>query len=173
MKVLVVTDMQNDFIDGALGTKEALEIVDAVKAKVDSYIWAGNTVIYTQDTHTRDYLKTQEGQKLPVEHCIEGTSGWEISKKVYASGCKVVKKPSFGSLELAEIIGDMKNIEAIEVIGLCTDICAISNAIILKAKMPEVSILVDRSCCAGTTLDNHNNALNAMKMCQIEVKGEK
>ncbi|MBU3216512.1 cysteine hydrolase [Clostridium estertheticum] len=173
MNVLVVTDMQNDFIDGALGTKEALQIVDSVKAKIDSYLSAGETVIYTQDTHTRDYLKTQEGQKLPIEHCIEGTSGWKISKRVYVSGCQVIKKPAFGSLKLAELIGEMKDIEAIEVIGLCTDICVISNAMILKAKMPEVPILVDASCCVGTTFESHKNALYAMKMCQIEVRGGK
>lgn len=173
MKVLVVTDMQNDFIDGALGTNEALEIVDCVKAKIDSYLAAGDTVIYTQDTHTMDYLKTQEGQKLPIEHCIEGTSGWEISKRVYVSGCQVIKKPSFGSLKLAELIAEMKAIQAVEIIGICTDICVISNAMILKAKMPEVPILVDASCCAGTTFESHKNALHAMKICQIEVRGGK
>lgn len=173
MNILVVTDMQNDFIDGALGTKESLQIVDSVKAKIDSYLAASETVIYTQDTHTRDYLKTQEGQKLPVEHCIEGTLGWEISKRVYVSECQVIKKPSFGSLKLAELISEMKDIESIEVIGLCTDICVISNAMILKAKMPEVPILVDASCCAGTNYESHINALNAMKVCQIELRGEK
>ncbi|HIG0358564.1 TPA: cysteine hydrolase family protein [Clostridium sporogenes] len=173
MNVLVVTDMQNDFIDGILGTKEAQEIVDFVKAKIDSYLANGDTVIYTQDTHTSDYLKTQEGQKLPVEHCIEGTYGWKISKRIYVDGCQVIKKPSFGSLKLAEVIGEMKEIQAIEVIGLCTDICVISNAMILKAKMPEVSIFVDASCCAGTTYESHKNALYAMNMCQIEVRGGK
>lgn len=173
MKVLVVTDMQNDFIDGSLGTREAIGIIDSVKAKIDSYLADGDTVIYTQDTHTRDYLKTQEGKKLPVEHCIEGTAGWEISKRVYVSGCQVIKKPSFGSLKLAELVSEMKDIEAIEIIGLCTDVCVISNAMILKAKMPEVPILVDASCCAGTTFESHINALNALKVCQIEVRGGK
>jgi nicotinamidase-related amidase len=173
MKVLIVTDMQNDFIDGALGTKEALEIVDSAKSKIDSYLAAGDTVIYTQDTHTEAYLQTQEGQKLPVKHCIKGTPGWEISQRVYVGGCQVIEKPSFGSIELAELIAGMKEIHSIELIGLCTDICVISNAMILKAKMPEIPILVDASCCAGTTFESHKNALYAMKVCQIEVTGGK
>ncbi|MEG6521935.1 cysteine hydrolase family protein [Desulfotomaculum sp. 1211_IL3151] len=173
MKVLVVIDMQNDFINGALGTKEAVKIVDSVKAKIDSYLAAGDIVIYTQDTHTEAYLKTQEGQKLPVEHCIKGTPGWEISPRVYVSGCPVIEKPSFGSLELAELIAGMEEIQSIELIGICTDICVISNALILKAKMPEVPLVVDASCCAGVTLESHQNALDAMKACQIEVIGGK
>ena len=172
MRVLVVTDMQNDFVNGSLGTKEAVEIVDSVKAKIDSYLSAGDTIIYTQDTHTEGYLQTQEGQKLSVEHCIKGTPGWRILPRVYVSGCKVIEKPSFGSIELAEYIAVMKDVQSTELIGICTDICVISNAMILKAKMPEVPILVDASCCAGTTLESHKNALNAMKACQIEVMGE-
>jgi nicotinamidase-related amidase len=169
MKILVVTDMQNDFIIGALGTEETVKIVDSAKVKIDSYLAAGDTVIYTQDTHTEAYLYTQEGQKLPVKHCIKGTPGWEISQKVYVSGCQVIEKPSFGSIELAEFIIGIKEVQSIELIGICTDICVISNAMILKAKMPEIPILVDASCCAGTTLESHNNALHAMKVCQIEV----
>lgn len=173
MKVLVVIDMQNDFINGTLGTKEAVKIVDSAKAKIDSYLAAGDTVIYTQDTHTEAYLQTQEGQKLPVEHCIKGTHGWEISQRVYVSGCPVIEKPSFGSIELAELIAGMGEVQSIELIGICTDICVISNAIILKAKMPEVPIVVDASCCAGVTLESHQNALDAMQACQIEVIGGK
>jgi nicotinamidase-related amidase len=173
MKVLVVIDMQNDFINGALGTKEAVEIVDSAKAKIDSYLAAGDMVIYTQDTHTEAYLQTQEGQKLPVEHCIKGTPGWEISQRVYVSGCPVIEKPSFGSIELAELIAGMGELQSIELIGICTDICVISNAMILKAKMPAVPIVVDASCCAGVTLESHQNALSAMKVCQIEVIGGK
>ena len=172
MRVLIVTDMQNDFINGILGTKEAVGIIDIAKAKIDNYLAAGDTVIYTQDTHTEAYLQTQEGQKLPLEHCIKGTPGWEISQKVYVSGCKVIEKPSFGSIELAEFIAGMQEVQSIELIGICTDICVISNAMILKAKMPEIPILVDASCCAGTTLENHKNALYAMKGCQIEVIGD-
>ena len=171
MRVLIVTDMQNDFIDGSLGTKEAVEIVDFAKAKIDSYLAEGDKVIYTQDTHTRDYLKTQEGKKLSIEHCIKGTSGWQISQKVYVNGCQVMEKQSFGSIEPAKFIAEMDDVESIELIGICTDICVISNAMILKAKMPEIPVLVDASCCAGTTYENHKNALNAMKICQIEVIG--
>lgn len=173
MKVLAVIDMQNDFINGALGTKEAVEIVDSVKAKIDSYLAAGDTVVYTQDTHTEAYLQTQEGQKLPVAHCIKGTPGWEISQRVYVRGCQVIEKPSFGSIELAELLAGMEEIQSVELIGLCTDICVISNAMILKAKMPEVPIAVDAACCAGATLEGHQNALHAMKACQIEVIGGK
>lgn len=173
MKVLIVIDMQNDFIDGALGTEEAVNIVDKVKEKIDSYLAAGDTVIYTQDTHTEAYLQTQEGQKLPVEHCIKGTPGWEISPRVYVRGCQVIEKPSFGSIELAELMAEMKEIQSIELIGLCTDICVISNAMILKAKMPEIPIVVDSSCCAGATLAGHQNALYAMKTCQIEVQSNR
>ena len=171
MKVLVVIDMQNDFIDGVLGTNEAEKIVAAAKAKIDSYLADGHTVMYTQDTHTEDYLQTQEGQKLPVVHCIKGTPGWELSRKVYVSGCPVIEMSTFGSIELAELLAGMQEIESIELIGLCTDVCVIANAMILKAKMPEVPIIVDASCCAGMTVEGHQNALSAMKACQIEVIG--
>ncbi|HHU17285.1 MAG: cysteine hydrolase family protein [Anaerovoracaceae bacterium] len=169
MRVLVVVDMQNDFIDGVLGTKEAVEIVDSVKAKINSYHKAGDVIIYTKDTHTDEYLQTQEGQKLPVKHCIKGTAGWEIAQGLYLDGCQVIEKQSFGSLELAELIAGMKGVSSIELVGLCTDICVISNAMILKAKMPEIPIVVDASCCAGVTKDSHKTALDAMKVCQIEV----
>ena len=169
MRVLVVVDMQNDFIDGALGTKEAAEIVDSVRAKIDRYAAAGDAVIYTQDTHTPEYLQTQEGKKLPVEHCIKGTKGWEISEKVYEKKYPVVEKPSFGSLELAEWIAGMADVHAIALVGLCTDICVISNALILKARKPEIPITVDASSCAGVTENSHKTALEAMKVCQINV----
>lgn len=169
MKVLAVIDMQNDFIDGALGTKEAVQIVGDVKKKVDGYLAAGDVVIYTRDTHTEGYLDTQEGKNLPVVHCVKGTAGWEISDKVYVKGCHVIDKPSFGSFELADYVAGLEGVETIELIGLCTDICVISNAMILKAKLPEIPISVDPSCCAGVTLQSHENALAAMKMCQIQV----
>ena len=171
MKVLAVIDMQKDFIDGALGTKEAVEITGCVREKADRYLAEGNTVIYTRDTHTEDYLNTQEGRHLPVVHCVKGTPGWEIPGSVYAEGCPVIDKPSFGSLELAEYIAGLADLESIEVIGLCTDICVISNAMILKARLPEVPVSVDAACCAGVTPASHANALEAMKMCQIEVTG--
>ncbi|MCD7715037.1 MAG: cysteine hydrolase [Lachnospiraceae bacterium] len=177
MKILIVVDMQNDFIDGALGTKEAVAIVDNVRKKIDEYLGSGSTVIYTRDTHTEAYLQTQEGRNLPVVHCVKGTPGWEISEKVYAEGCPVVDKPSFGSLALPEVVrscaekqeGQDTLPDSIELIGLCTDICVISNAIILKAAFPEVPIAVDASCCAGVTPESHENALSAMQMCQIQI----
>ncbi len=169
MRVLAVIDMQNDFIDGALGTKEAVQIVESVRAKIEQYLERGDVVVYTRDTHAENYLDTQEGRKLPVKHCIRGTEGWEISEKVFREGCRVIDKPSFGSFELADYVGSLENVEGIELIGLCTDICVISNAMILKARLPEVPIAVDGACCAGVTPQSHANALEAMKMCQIEV----
>ena len=170
MRVLIVVDMQNDFIDGALGTTEAVKIVESVKQKVNEYLKNGDKIIYTRDTHSEEYLNTQEGKKLPILHCVKGTPGWQISEKVFEADCKVVDKPSFGSLELAEYVNGLENVEEIELVGLCTDICVISNAMILKAKLPEIPIAVDASCCAGVTPESHENALNAMKMCQIEVR---
>lgn len=171
MRILVVVDMQNDFIDGALGTKEAEAIVCNVTDKIEKY---DGMVIYTRDTHKPDYLKTQEGSKLPVEHCIKGSKGWEISSKLpVAPDALVIDKPTFGSKELGlylESLNERNPIEEIEVIGLCTDICVISNALLIKAFLPEVPVSVDSSCCAGVTPDSHNTALDAMKMCQIEVK---
>lgn len=169
MKVLIVVDMQNDFIDGALGTKEATEIVGRVIKKIEGHLAVGGRVVYTQDTHGEDYLQTQEGQKLPVEHCIRGTRGWDIAPGVYVRGCPVVEKPVFGSLELADLVAGLGDIQSIELIGIATDICILSNALILKAKLPEVPIVVDASCCAGITPQSHENALAAMKMCQIDV----
>lgn len=170
MKILAVIDMQNDFIDGALGTAEAVQIVDKVRARIDRALLEGASVIYTRDTHTEDYLNTQEGRNLPVVHCIKGTKGWEISKKVYVDGCPVVDKPSFGSIDLAKWAAEQENLEEIELVGLCTDICVISNAMILKAELPEVPVFVDPSCCAGVTPESHANALSAMKMCQIGIR---
>lgn len=170
MKILAVIDMQNDFIDGALGTKEAAEIVDKVRDKVNTAIARGDKVVYTRDTHTEEYLNTQEGRRLPVVHCIKGTKGWEIPSRVYAEGCPIIDKPSFGSMELAEWAASQEKPEEIELVGLCTDICVISNAMILKAKLPEIPIYVDASCCAGVTPGSHENALAAMKMCQIGIR---
>lgn len=171
MKILVVVDMQNDFIDGALGTKEAEAIVDNVAGKIEGF---DGLVVYTRDTHKPDYLKTQEGTKLPVEHCIEGSEGWAISSKLPVDDdALIINKPTFGSKELGlylESLNERESIEEIEVIGLCTDICVISNALVIKAFLPEVPIVVDPSCCAGVTPESHENALEAMKMCQISVK---
>lgn len=169
MKLLVVVDMQNDFIDAALGTKEAVAIVPAVQDKIKKYRNEKNLVVFTRDTHQKNYLQTQEGKNLPVEHCIEGTKGWEITDKLEVLDAKVINKPSFGSMDLAEYAAGLPDLEEIELVGLCTDICVISNAFILKAKLPELKITCDSKACAGVTPESHNNALNAMKMCQINV----
>lgn len=178
--ILIVIDMQKDFIDGSLGTKEAEKMVPTLIKKVKEY---DGTVIYTRDTHEKDYLKTPEGLKLPVEHCITGTSGWEIPDKILEAANKkemikglkkIYDKPTFGSTELAE---DLRRYYAehpdqdlnIELIGLCTDICVVSNALLLKAYMPAVNIQVDKTCCAGVTPETHEAALKVMSMCQINV----
>ncbi len=170
MRVLVVVDMQNDFIDGALGTAEAEAIVPAVRAKVERARARGDTVIFTRDTHTPDYLNTQEGRWLPVPHCVRGTAGWEISSQLKTAGCRIIDKPSFGSLELAEAVAALGPVEEIELVGLCTDICVLSNAVLLKARLPEVPIRVDPACCAGVTPQSHQNALSAMRTLQIDVE---
>lgn len=170
MKALIVVDMQNDFIDGALGTKEAMAIISCVKEKIAEYRKNGDTVIFTRDTHGEDYMNTQEGKNLPVPHCIKGTKGWEISPELDAEASLIIDKPTFGSKELAGYLADIDGLGEVELIGLCTDICVISNAMLIKAFMPELKVSVDGSCCAGVTPESHSNALAAMKMCQIEVK---
>ncbi len=171
-KILIVVDMQNDFIDGALGTAEAVAIVPKVKEKIKESRAAGALVIFTQDTHSEHYMETQEGRKLPVPHCIRNTKGWEIADQLDAGDSAVINKPTFGSVELAQLIQDKYPANEIELVGLCTDICVISNALLLKAYMPEVKITVDAACCAGVTPQSHRNALEAMKMCQINVVNE-
>ncbi len=170
-RILVVVDMQKDFVDGALGTKEAVAVVPNVVEKIKSY--NARDVFFTKDTHQKDYMTTQEGKNLPVEHCIEGTPGWELDKDVaeVLRGSDIVNKPTFGSTKLAEMIRDIASEGEIEVelIGLCTDICVVSNALMLKAFMPEVKISVDSSCCAGVTPQKHEAALETMRSCQINV----
>ena len=170
-RILVVIDMQNDFIDGSLGTKEAEAIVENVKAKIASY--PPDAVYATMDTHGKDYLKTQEGINLPVEHCIKDTNGWKIRPDIAAllKNAKIYEKPTFGSTRLAEDIKAAGDTEEIELVGLCTDICVISNALLLKAALPEVKISVDASCCAGVTPQKHAAALETMRSCQINVTG--
>lgn len=173
-KLLIVVDMQNDFIDGALGTAEAQAIVGNVDAKIREYDKNGDLVIFTADTHTEQYMETQEGNNLPVPHCIKGTHGWEISDKLFRpEDAPVIEKETFGSKDLGIMLMELERAgetpEAIELIGLCTDICVISNAMLVKAFLPEVSVTVDASCCAGVTPESHENALEAMKMCQIKV----
>ena len=166
---LVVIDMQKDFIDGALKSDAAMAIVDDVANKVKTARAVGMPVIFTRDTHYENYMETVEGKHLPVPHCIKDTEGWQISSKIEVlEGDKVIDKPTFGSLELAEYLATL-DVDTIEIIGVCTDICVISNAMIIKAKMPEKEIFVDALCCAGVTPESHKNALNAMRMCHINV----
>lgn len=176
MKILVVVDMQKDFIDGSLGTTEAQAIVTPVAEKITDYKNQEITVLFTRDTHYANYLETQEGKNLPVEHCIEGTEGFEIDKRLDTKGSLILNKDTFGSTNLPAVIqkiaedaSGMDNIE-IELCGLCTDICVISNAMILKAAFPEALISVDAACCAGVTPESHQNAINAMRMCQIKIR---
>lgn len=164
MKTLIVVDMQKDFIDGSLGTKEAEAIVDNVKAKIDLYRANGDEIIFTRDTHQQNYLETNEGRHLPVVHCVEGTPGWEINSRLDTSGCEIINKPSFGYTGWAG-----RGFTEVELIGLCTDICVVSNALIIKALYPEIKVSLDARCCAGVTPESHNAALLTMKMCQVEV----
>ena len=170
--VLVVVDMQNDFIDGALGTKEAQAIVPKVSKRIEKF---NGLVLFTKDTHGEDYLSTREGRKLPVEHCIEGTTGWELHPEIekwVEQDDAVIEKPVFGSVELAAeltMMAENLTIDSITLVGLCTDICVISNAIMLRSFLPEIPIRVDAACCAGVTPESHFRALDAMKACQIEI----
>ena len=168
-KILIVVDMQKDFVDGSLGTKEAEAIVDAAVEKVRGF---DGRVIFTRDTHHADYLETQEGKNLPVPHCIEGTEGWEIvpALRPFAEGAEVYDKGTFGSTRLArDLAANADRIDSIELIGLCTDICVASNALLLKAFMPEVPIRVDSACCAGVTPEKHLAALETLRSCQVGV----
>ncbi len=173
MDILVVVDMQNDFISDALGTTEATLIVSKVAEKIKSF---DGKVIFTRDTHGTDYLSTQEGKNLPVEHCIEGTKGWEIHSELETLRTEpAFDKPSFGSIEFSLMLRELdkkEHIDSLCFIGLCTDICVLSNAIIAKAALPEVPVYVDASCCAGVTPESHKTALAAMKPCQIQVINE-
>lgn len=175
MKVLLVVDMQNDFINGSLGTAEAQAIVPRVCHKISNF---DGMIVATKDTHFNNYFETQEGKKLPIRHCIEDTNGWsfhpKIKELVRTLGVFVVEKNTFGSITLPYALDKVPRhcIESIELVGLCTDICVVSNALILKAKFPELKISVDASCCAGTTPKNHSAALTVMKSCQIEIINE-
>ena len=161
-KTLIVVDMQNDFIDGVLGTKEAVAILENVKKKIHKYYENGYQIIFTRDTHYDNYLETNEGRNLPVKHCLNGSNGWQIAEGLEVPGAIYVDKPTFGYTNWKEFeLGD------VELIGLCTDICVVSNALIIKALFPENNVYVDASCCAGVTPETHNAALATMKMCQI------
>lgn len=169
-KAVVVVDMQNDFIDGSLGSKEAQEMLPRLKDKLQKVVENDEVgLIFTMDTHSENYLSTQEGQNLPVEHCIKGTHGWEITDELtnFVKQAKaVVEKPAFGSMD---VIKWLSGVDEVELVGLCTDICVISNALLIKAAYPEAVVSVDSACCAGVTPESHKNALEAMKMCQIKV----
>ncbi|MCR5542953.1 MAG: cysteine hydrolase [Eubacterium sp.] len=163
-KTLIVVDMQKDFVDGSLGTKEAVGILENVKNKIEEYRRNGDEIIFTRDTHQENYMSTNEGKHLPVIHCIEGTPGWEIYEGLYVDGAEVVNKPSFGYTGWNKY-----SFEEVELIGLCTDICVISNALIIKALFPEIRVSIDSNCCAGVTPEKHEAALETMRSCQVEV----
>lgn len=170
-KLLIVVDMQKDFVDGALGSREAVGIIDKVVRKIEAF---DGDIIATYDTHGADYMDTREGRYLPVPHCIRGTEGWELDAQVKAAldkrGFRAVYKPTFGSVELVELVRgyDAEELE-IQLIGLCTDICVVSNAMLLKANFPEMNISVDAACCAGVTPKKHASALETMRSCQIDI----
>lgn len=171
-KILLVIDMQNDFIDGALGTPEAAAIVERVADEIKRY--PASNVIATRDTHSECYLDTQEGKNLPVVHCVKGTPGWELNPKIAAAlgEALVIDKPTFGSKKLAELLAQMAREEELDItlVGLCTDICVVSNALLIKAFLPEVPVRVISACCAGVTPESHQAALDTMKMCQIQIQ---
>lgn len=169
MKILVVVDMQKDFIDGALGTAEAVAIVPKVIEKIKEYENSDSLVLYTKDTHYENYMDTREGRRLPVPHCIKGTEGHDIPAEILRGHDLIIEKPTFGSVELVEYL-EKVDFDEIELIGLCTDICVVSNALLIKARFPEREVSVDSSCCAGVTPATHEAALTTMKMCQINVK---
>lgn len=169
-KILIVIDMQNDFIDGALGTKEALAIVPYVKEIIESF---DGKVLFTRDTHFENYMRTQEGSNLPVLHCIKGTEGWQIRAELDAlRKTEPIDKLTFGSRDLVDVLKNETDIESITFVGLCTDICVISNAMVVKAFFPEIPLIVDAKACAGVTPESHKRALEAMKVCQIKVINE-
>ena len=170
MKYLIVVDMQNDFIDGALGTQEAADIVPYVKSVIENF---DGKVLFTRDTHFENYMETQEGKKLPVPHCIKDTHGWQIRAELDAlRKTEAIDKITFGAKDIVEVLKEENDIESITFAGLCTDICVISNVMLVKAFYPEIPLIVDAKACAGVTPQSHKNALEAMKMCQVNVINE-
>ena len=170
-KILIVVDMQNDFIDGALGSKEAVTIVDKVAEKIKAAEDEGALVLFTRDTHGEDYMATEEGKNLPVPHCIERSAGWQISEKIpYPQNSRSFDKFTFGSMDLGSFLKELVSApERVELVGLCTDICVLSNAVIAKAALPNAHIVVDAACCAGVSPASHDTALAAMKAIQVEI----
>lgn len=169
MKILVVVDMQNDFIDGSLGTPEAVAIVPRVIEKIKEYEREGYPIVYTKDTHYANYSDTREGKRLPIPHCIKGTTGHDIPPEILRGHELIFEKLTFGSVELPEYLSKIE-FDEIELIGLCTDICVVSNALMIKAHFPEREVTVDPACCAGVTPQTHEAALTTMRMCQINVR---
>ena len=166
-RVLVVVDMQNDFIDGALGSSEALAIVPYVKELIASF---EGKVFFTRDTHFENYMETQEGRNLPVKHCIKDTDGWRIREELdVLRKTEAIDKITFGSKELVHLLQEEREIESIMFVGLCTDICVISNAMLCKTFLTEIPVFIAADCCAGVTPESHENALRAMEMCQIKI----
>ena len=171
-KILVVVDMQTDFVDGALGSAEATAIVPDVVRKIRDF---DGKIFATLDTHFEDYMETAEGKKLPVPHCIKGTPGWElhpaVAEALQGKDAETVEKHTFGSVDLPELIADYADGEdfSVEVIGLCTDICVVSNALLIKANFPEIPLSVVSACCAGVTPATHEAALATMRCCQIDI----
>lgn len=174
MNYLIVVDMQNDFVTGALGTAEAKAIIPYAARRVMKALEKGEEIIFTRDTHSPNYLETQEGRNLPVVHCVKGTTGWELHPKIAAAlkDAVVIDKPTFGSKELAEKLALLAELDELEItlVGLCTDICVVSNALLVKAFLPETTVRVIADCCAGVTPESHKVALNTMRMCQIQIQ---
>lgn len=171
-RALIVVDVQNDFVDGALGSKEAQAIIQAVKAKIEKYDKSGREILFTRDSHDGDYLYTSEGRKLPIKHCIMGTRGHRIVDGLETHNSRHIDKPTFGYTGWAEVLDMLGDPDSIEMIGLDTDICVVTNALIIKTLNPDIEITVDASCCAGSTPEKHKAALEVLKSCQIEVIGE-
>ena len=167
MKYLIVIDMQHDFVDGVLGSKEAVAILPTVKEKIEQF---NGKVIFTRDTHDAVYLSTREGKYLPVDHGFKGSDGWQIHEGLAVKDAVIFDKPTFGSTKLMEYMVQCADVESITLIGVCTDICVISNAMLLKAALPQIDIIVDAACCAGVTPQSHLNALAAMQVCQIIIE---
>ena len=167
-KLLIVVDMQNDFVTGALGSKDAVQILPNVMKKLRLARENKVAVVFTRDTHFENYSDTQEGKKLPVLHCVKDTRGWEIVDGLYEEGELVFDKPTFGSVELAQFVKE-EGFDEVELIGVCTDICVVSNALLIKAYCPETKVQVSADCCAGVTKESHESALRTMSSCQVEI----
>lgn len=167
-ELLVVVDMQGDFISGPLGTREARAILPAVRKEAAAFRARGGEVAFTRDTHGEDYLSTQEGKRLPVVHCVKGGDGWQLAEGLFCAGDRVFDKPSFGSLALAEYVR-AGGYGRVELVGVCTDICVVSNALLIKAALPEADLTVNGALCAGVTPQKHEAALETMRSCQVEV----